>query len=125
MFVTNQSGIGRGYFSWETLHAMHQKLQDALDALGGNIDAFFVCPHLPEAQCSCRKPKPGLFEQALDHFKAQPEQALAIGDSERDCLAAAAAGIRCWSVQTGNSVRLSNVPSYLDLAEAVDALVRT
>src|SRR3970282_1187968 len=63
VLATNQSGIGRGLFEMATLNAIHEKLHRALGQLGGRIDAIFFCPHAQEDGCSCRKPKPGLFEQ--------------------------------------------------------------
>ena len=59
--ATNQSGVGRGLFDIRTLTAIHQRMRQALAAVGGRIDAIFFCPHAPEAECACRKPAPGLF----------------------------------------------------------------
>lgn len=78
------------------MHALHQvmnqRLQKEYDA---HIDAFYFCPHLPEitGECECRKPKPGLFLQAILDFDIDPAQSIAYGDSQRDSDAAHAAGI--------------------------------
>jgi D-glycero-D-manno-heptose 1,7-bisphosphate phosphatase len=62
--ASNQSGLGRGLFDMATLNAMHAKMNKHLSAVGGRIDAVFFCPHGPEDKCLCRKPLPGLNEQA-------------------------------------------------------------
>jgi histidinol-phosphate phosphatase family protein len=79
--VTNQRGIARGLYTLEDLEAIHAELQRILTREGAHIDGFFVCPH-DEHSCNCRKPLPGLFEQAASKF---PEITAAtsamIGDS--------------------------------------------
>ncbi len=91
--ITNQSGIGRGHF----LEADFSRFQDALlarlEAEGVVIEATFHCPHPPEAGCGCRKPAPGLLEQARDRLGARLCASWMIGDAERDARAAAAAGL--------------------------------
>ncbi len=59
--VTNQSGIGRGYFDIETLDRVNNRLRDELRREGADYDALYYCPHTPEEDCLCRKPKPGLL----------------------------------------------------------------
>ena len=63
--LTNQSGISRNYFTVDTLSKMHEKFYQLLENVGGHIEALFFCPHLPEDQCDCRKPKPGLFDELV------------------------------------------------------------
>lgn len=128
--ATSQSGIGRGYYDIPTLNAMHAKLQNALAALGGYIDYFAICPHHPDEQCACRKPKPGLFYQVAHHFECDITGTTAIGDSERDLLAAQAAGASPIVVLTGNGEKTreklgkdTTVPVYQDLAAAVAAII--
>src|SRR5690349_2204364 len=60
--ATNQSGVGRGLFDMATLNAIHDKMHRALGQVGGRVDAIFYCPHTPEANCRCRKPKLGMYE---------------------------------------------------------------
>lgn len=124
--ATNQSGIGRGYYDIDVLDAIHEKMQQALAAKGGHIDAIFYCPHKPNANCDCRKPKPGLIHQALSYFDVPVEQALVIGDSLRDLEAAQSANVDAILVATGNGAKtlnkhpdkLADIPYYDDLAEA-------
>lgn len=100
--ATNQSGLGRGLFDIHALHAMHKKLQLELQPLGANIDAFFICPHHPDEDCDCRKPKPGLFNEIKRRYGIEPHGIYAVGDSLRDLQASSAAGFTPWLVLTGN-----------------------
>jgi D-glycero-D-manno-heptose 1,7-bisphosphate phosphatase len=99
--VTNQSGVARGLFDLATLTAIHDKMHAAVAQAGGRIDAIFFCPHGPDAGCSCRKPKPGLFVEAIERFGLQASEVWAVGDQLRDLQAAAAAGCRPVLVLTG------------------------
>lgn len=128
--ATNQSGLARGKFNYAALSAMHRKCQRALDKIGGRIDGWFFCPHAPDDNCQCRKPRPGLYRQ-IEHAVGQSVAGVpAIGDSMRDLTAARAAGAKPILVQTGNGVRTGeqldakwHVPVYPDLAAAVEALL--
>lgn len=99
--ATNQSGIARGLFSEDTLHAMHEKMMSLLKDIGGKIDFITYCPHGPDDNCDCRKPKPGMMHECLAHFDVPAEEAIVVGDSLRDLQAAAAADIDSVLVKTG------------------------
>lgn len=103
--ITNQSGISKGLFDLEGLAAMHNKMLRLASEVGGRIDAIFFCPHGPEAKCSCRKPKPGMFEQAALRYGVSLNGVVAVGDSLRDLQAAAAVGCRTFLVKTGKGLR--------------------
>jgi len=102
--VTNQSGLARGLFSLQDLHAMHAKLHALVHAGGGRINAIFFCPHEPQAHCACRKPGSAMFATALERFNTQAADAFAVGDSLRDLQGAAAVGVRTALVRTGNGL---------------------
>jgi len=68
VIASNQSGLGRGLFDVASLNAMHARMNKMLAGVGGRIEAVFYCPHTPEEDCSCRKPKPGLFTQIGERF---------------------------------------------------------
>jgi len=129
--ATNQSGIGRGLFDRDALEAMHAKLRRLLAAEGGEVDHIFFCPHTPEDDCDCRKPRPGLLRRIAEHYGMALAGVPAIGDSLRDLQAARAVGARPLLVRTGKGERalatggeaLAGVPIYADLAAAVDDLV--
>jgi D-glycero-D-manno-heptose 1,7-bisphosphate phosphatase len=90
--VTNQSAIAQGLVSRDTVEQIHEMLNEAVRAAGGNITAFMICPHGPDEGCSCRKPAPGLFFRARDEFAVELSRAVAIGDQASDLEAASAAG---------------------------------
>ncbi|RKP49147.1 D-glycero-beta-D-manno-heptose 1,7-bisphosphate 7-phosphatase [Trinickia fusca] len=99
--ASNQSGIGRGLFDMAALNAMHIKMQRAVAAVGGRIDAVFFCPHTAEDQCECRKPKPGLLQMIVERFEIDPQVTPVVGDSLRDLQAGAALGFPPHLVLTG------------------------
>ncbi len=90
--ATNQSGIARGLYDVETLTAIHEKMHQAVAAAGGEIDEVVYCPHLPEENCSCRKPKPGLLLELASRFKCLPQDMIFVGDKLTDIQAAKAVG---------------------------------
>lgn len=123
--LTNQSGIARGLFDLETLERIHAKMRAAVEQSGGYISDIFFCPHGPDEHCSCRKPKPGLFQQFADRYRIDLDELPAVGDSYRDLQAAWAVKARPVLVKTGKGLRtLENhpepgTPVYSNLYEAV------
>jgi D-glycero-D-manno-heptose 1,7-bisphosphate phosphatase len=99
--ATNQSGIGRGLFDMATLNAIHDTMHRALHQAGGRIDAIFFCPHVGDADCDCRKPKPGMLLEIARRMNMELDGVPMVGDSLRDLQAAAAAGARPVLVLTG------------------------
>ena len=107
--ATNQSGIGRGLVDMASLNAVHQHMMQLLLAKGGRLDAVFICPHVPEDHCTCRKPLPGLMQQiaaryGLDDLSAVPM----VCDTARDLQAAHAAGCEPHVVRTGRAAGLTD-----------------
>ncbi len=140
MVATNQSGIARQFFTLETLKAMHAKLQLLLAPLGGKIAQFYYCPHGPDEQCTCRKPKPGMIIQiAHDFFPADGSlsRVFVVGDSLRDLQAGRAAGAQVALVKTGKGIRslekiarenlseYAQLPVYNDLADFTRQLLNS
>lgn len=125
--ATNQSGLARGYFTPADLDAMHAKLRELSAAAGGRIDAIEVCPHGPDDNCDCRKPRPGLVLRLLARFSASPQDAWMIGDSLRDLEAARSAGVRPVLVLTGKlrSAEGADAPAFATLKDAVDFILQT
>ncbi len=111
--VTNQSGIGRGYFTAEDVAAVNAALMAALEAQGAHVDAIYVCPHHPDAQCACRKPKPVLFQQALADLRLEHAPCVAVGDKMSDLEPGRALGCRTILVQTGYGAALAAHPETL------------
>jgi len=104
--ATNQSGLARGYFNINELHAMHSKMDKLLKTLGGHIDSVFFCPHSDANACDCRKPLPGMMKEiALRYKKNNHNLPLLgvplVGDSLRDLQAGIALGASPHLVLTG------------------------
>ncbi len=122
--VTNQSGIGRGYFREDQFETFQQHLVEDLARRGVRIEASFHCPHAPEAGCACRKPAPGLFEQARERLDTDLATCWMIGDGRRDAEAAHAAGLAgaVWITDADEELPPSCVRAS-DLGEAVDQVL--
>jgi D-glycero-D-manno-heptose 1,7-bisphosphate phosphatase len=96
--VTNQSGIGRGIYDENALNAIHERMQFELDNM---IDAFYFCPHLPEAGCGCRKPNLGMIELATRDRPIDMAGSWMVGDKELDVEMGLKAGVKTVLVETG------------------------
>lgn len=112
---TNQSGLGRGLFSKDDLFNMHAKCNSILKSLGGKPLRFFFCPHTPENNCSCRKPKALLLKLAIEALGSKPSNTVFVGDSPSDLKAAQAASVQFILVHTGNGE--STYKELLELKE--------
>lgn len=128
--ATNQSGIGRGYFTAETLAHIHTKLCDTVTESGGHIACIAHCPHTPDDHCACRKPKPGLLHQISDQLGIALQDAVFIGDKATDVAAAHAAQCQAILLQADpeqTQMAIDAVtpppPKFPDLASAVTALL--
>jgi D-glycero-D-manno-heptose 1,7-bisphosphate phosphatase len=129
--ATNQSGIGRGLFDFGALFAMHDKMSRMLAEVGGRIDGVFFCPHTPEDDCRCRKPKTGLHEDIARRFQIDLANVPAVGDSIRDIRSARDAGAQPILVKTGNGAetlrehadQLAGVTVHDNLGSVVAALL--
>jgi histidinol-phosphate phosphatase family protein len=84
IIITNQSGIARGYFNEEILGNIHQKMLTELGREGARIDGIYYCPHHPDDNCECRKPKPSLILQAAKDFNIDLKHSFVIGDLHKD-----------------------------------------
>jgi D-glycero-D-manno-heptose 1,7-bisphosphate phosphatase len=93
--ITNQSGIGRGYYNEEDFEKVTEYMLSLMQGYGIEIDRSHVlhCPHAPEEKCICRKPEPGMFLRAISRFDIDPAVSWMIGDKKSDIEAARRAGI--------------------------------
>ena len=96
--VTNQSGIGRGIYTEDAMHGIHNAMKAEL---GDLIDGFYFCPHLPDAGCSCRKPGIGMIEEAEISFSIDRARSWMIGDKLLDLETGFKAGTHAALVKTG------------------------
>jgi len=94
IIVTNQSGIGRGYYDESEFQLVNNWMLQQFNNQGIKILDVFFCPHGPESGCDCRKPKPGMLTQASKKHNINMEDSWMIGDKEADIQAANAAGIQ-------------------------------
>jgi D-glycero-D-manno-heptose 1,7-bisphosphate phosphatase len=129
--ATNHSGIARGLYNEQQLQQMHQKMTKMLETRGASIDGIFYCPHGPEANCICRKPKPGLLFQIAKKFDINLSQTPFVGDNISDVQAAKMANAKPILVRTGkgeyvmqNFPEALDVPVYDDLAHFVRETLR-
>lgn len=93
IIITNQSGIGRGYFTEAQFHELMQWMMVRFEKEGCPLTAYYYCPHVPEAGCECRKPKPGMILRAAKDWDIDLKHSRFIGDKESDRQAAEAAGV--------------------------------
>jgi D-glycero-D-manno-heptose 1,7-bisphosphate phosphatase len=82
--ITNQSGVGRGFFSREDVEAANARLLEMTAEIGSHIARIYYCPHHPNDHCLCRKPETGLMRVASKDFGFDPKQALVVGDKPSD-----------------------------------------
>lgn len=108
--VTNQSGIGRGYFGLDAYRAVEHRMSELLAARGARIDASYFCPHAPEEGCDCRKPGSGLYRKAAADLDLDLAGALYVGDRLRDVLATRELGGRGMLVAGGDEPYDGPVP---------------
>ena len=99
--VSNQSGIGRGYFEEKDFWAVNSKLQELLKPFGVQIDAFFFCPHKPDDNCTCRKPKTEMALKASQELNISLKDSIMIGDKDSDLEFGFKAGMKC-SLKVGS-----------------------
>jgi D-glycero-D-manno-heptose 1,7-bisphosphate phosphatase len=106
--ATNQSGIGRGMIDMASINTVHQRMMQRLAEAGGRLDAVFFCPHTPEDDCDCRKPRPGLMKQIAQRYGIELRTVPMVADTLRDLQAAHAAGCEPHLVRTGRAAALTD-----------------
>ena len=108
--VTNQSGVGRGYYTEADVRALHDQMSRSLAETGGRIDAYYYCPHHPEATQEAyrhpdppdRKPNPGMLLTAMADWPVDRARSLMVGDKDADLEAARRAGVRGLKFEGGD-----------------------
>ena len=124
--ISNQAGVGKGYFTKEKLERINGRMMDAIVKAGGRIEDVYYCIHRSEDACACRKPKTGLLERAARKHGIDCARTYIIGDSLVDVLAGKAMGCRTIFVRSGKTTvkearQWSDKPDYVfaNLLEAV------
>jgi D-glycero-D-manno-heptose 1,7-bisphosphate phosphatase len=132
--ITNQSGVGRGYFPESFVHQVHQEMMLQLSPQGARIDALYYCPHTPAENCDCRKPKTGLLEKAAAEHSLDLRRSFVVGDRYIDVELAFNVGARGILVRTGSgegevaeqSATWPTQPDFVaqDLTDATEWILR-
>ncbi len=132
--LTNQSGVARGYFPEKLVRQVHKRMERELAAAGARIDGIYYCPHGPEDDCGCRKPRPGMLERAAREHSLQLSRSYLISDLYRDLEMAQGEGCRSILVLSGygrgeyewNRGRWRRAPDHVaeDLGAAVEFILK-
>lgn len=104
--ITNQSAVNRGLTNHNNIRDIHSTIQECLRRSGTSIDGFFYCPHRPDENCECRKPKAGLLLQAAYEFKIDLKSSWMIGDNDIDVQAAKLVG--CNAIKIDDKITLND-----------------
>ena len=128
--ITNQSGVGRGYFPESLVHEVHEQMAQKLSAAGARVDAIYYCPHTSAEGCDCRKPRTGMLERSAAEHALDLKRSFVVGDRHGDVVLAHNAGARSILVRTGygegelawHAKQWSKQPHFVaaTLTEAVD-----
>jgi D-glycero-D-manno-heptose 1,7-bisphosphate phosphatase len=127
--ISNQSGLARGLFDQLMLTKIHAKMQQMVEEKGGKITAIYFCPHGPNDQCNCRKPKPGLLEAFASEHHVDLHGVILVGDSIVDVQAAQAVGVNPILVKTGKGQKTLinhpelNIPFFDNLYDAAKHII--
>lgn len=128
IMTAQPSGMGRGKHGMDAANRVHAALLEVVRAKGGDIEAFFICPHAPDEKCRCCKPQPGLFEEIAARLKINLARVFAVGRTAADVEAARAAQTLPVLVQAGEPAPVAGekprtVPTFADLPAFVAALL--
>ncbi len=121
--ITNQSGIGRGYFNEETALSVNLTMERLLKNKGVALAAIYYCPHHPEDNCRCRKPELLMVQRAQRDLGIDPSRSWVVGDLDKDVRTGLKAGARPILVETGKAEK-GNVPADVKRSETVVEAVR-
>ncbi len=132
--VTNQSGVGRGYFPESLVHTVNELMTQQLAKAGAKIDAIYYCPHTSAENCSCRKPRTGMLDLAAHEHALDLQRSFVVGDRYGDMDLARNAHARSVLVRTGygegelawHAAKRSWQPDFVaeDLTQAADWILR-
>ena len=132
--VTNQSGVGRGYFPESLVHTVNELMTEQLSMGRAKIDAIYYCPHTSAENCNCRKPKTGMLDRAAQEHALDLRRSFVVGDRYGDVELARNASARSILVRTGygegelawHAAKWTVQPDFVaeDLAQAADWILR-
>ena len=132
--VTNQSGVGRGYFPESLVHTVNNLMTQELEKASAKLDSIYYCPHISAEKCACRKPNTGMLERAAREHSLDLRRSFVVGDRHGDVELARNAHARSVLVRTGygegelawHAAKWPVQPDFVaaDLAEAADWILR-
>lgn len=114
--VTNQGGIALGYMTEDELGRIHEEMEQQLSGFGAHVDDIAYCPHMPEAGCRCRKPKPGMLLELADKHDIDLSHSYMAGDREPDIGAGRNAGTKTVFISHGQQQKVAADEHFADLA---------
>jgi D-glycero-D-manno-heptose 1,7-bisphosphate phosphatase len=119
--ITNQSGVGRGLFSLQRLSEIHDRFREMVNAVGARVEEIYFCPHIPEDECDCRKPRLGLLMRAASELHFNPADAIVIGDKMSDMEFGRRAGATTILIAPGHSETCGDLAPDFVTANLIDA----
>ncbi len=138
LMVTNQAGVAKGYFTIQDVDSINAKMEQLIQEGGGYLDDIYICPHHPSegetnftCDCDCRKPKPGLLQEAAQEYGLSLDRCWIVGDNKSDIAAGKAAGVKTILVRTGHGADMEkemaddDAPDHVvdDLPQAVKIIL--
>ncbi len=102
--ISNQSGVARGYYSMEECSSFNAALSDKVEKGGAKITDFFICPHIDEDNCLCRKPKSYMIEEAIERYNIDRGYSYMFGDKASDIEAGEGAGVKSFLITEEHSL---------------------
>jgi D-glycero-D-manno-heptose 1,7-bisphosphate phosphatase len=119
--ITNQSGVGRGFFGIDRVEAMNARLHAMIEGIGAKLTKIYFCPHAPEVNCACRKPKLALMEQAAVELNFDPRKSVVVGDKSSDTEFALRAGARAILISAGTPPDSGSAAAHLTVPTLLEA----
>ena len=102
--ITNQSGVGRGYYTLSDVENFHKQIQVILKKRNIQIDRFYICPHTPEDKCNCRKPSPYLIYKAAEDYDIDLSASFLLGDKQSDIESGQVSGVKSYLISENHSI---------------------
>lgn len=130
--ISNQAGVGKGIMSAQAVEDINHRMINEIECCGGKVKAVYYCPHKPDENCECRKPKPGMLLRAAQELDIETSDSYLIGDNIADIQAGALVGCTTILVETGRGKEYLGKrnqwtinPDYIasDLFEAVEHIL--
>jgi len=119
--VTNQSGVGRGYFSFESVYEVHKEIQNQMRMAGLEpFKDFAICPHSPDDSCECRKPSGKMILDLIQKYSLNAEKSYMLGDKTIDPESGLAAGVQGILVRKPKKSDFPYFETLLDFAKSLE-----